>query len=161
MDRAKFGAGLFGTGGEILGMVPKLTTAGYNPLETQLGLLRTTETMGQDPYRLSTSLADQYATAGARAGGLYLNPQVAAANAYSNYQGYSPMGTALSGAGSIAGGMGGGDMMSGWFGDLIGGGKGMGLLNSSSSSGDYMNKIGATSSGPLSSGNASANEWWM
>lgn len=114
MDRAKFGIGLFGTGSELLGQLPKLTTAGYGPLEAQLGLLRTTETMGQDPFRLSTSLADQYATAGARAGQLYLQPQAAAANAYSQYQGYSPLGTALSGAGSAMGG--------GGFSSLFGGG---------------------------------------
>jgi hypothetical protein len=118
MDRTRFGAGLFGTGGALLSQVPQLTTAGYAPLETQLGLLRTTETMGQDPFRLSTSLADQYARAGANAGQLYLQPQQAAANAYAQYQGYSPMGTALSGAGSIAGGMGGG--VSSWFDSLIG-----------------------------------------
>jgi hypothetical protein len=100
MDRAKFGAGLFGTGGEILGQVPRLTTAGYGPLEAQLGLLRTTESMGQDPFKLSADLANQYAQAGARAGQLYLEPQAAAAQAYSKYQGYSPMGTFLSGTGS-------------------------------------------------------------
>jgi len=40
---------------------------------------------------------------------------------------------------------------------------GMGLLNSSSSSEDYMNKIGATSSGGPTGGSAGdyANEWWM
>jgi hypothetical protein len=161
MARAKFGAGLFGTGGELLGQVPRLTSAGYAPLETQLGLLRTTETMGQDPFKLSTGLADQYAQAGARAGQLYLQPQAAAAQAYSQYQGYSPMGTALSGAGSAMGGMGGMSAGSGWFGDLIGGGSGMGLLNSSTSSQGYMNSIGAYGSGPLSSGNAYANESWM
>ena len=48
-----------------------------------------------------------------------------------------------------------------WFGDMIGGGSGMGLLNRSATSGDFMNAIGATSSGPLSSSNAYANEWWM
>jgi hypothetical protein len=122
MDRAKFGIGLFGTGSELLGQVPKLTTAGYGPLEAQLGLLRTTETMGQDPFRLSTALADQYATAGARAGQLYLQPQAAAANAYSQYQGYSPLGTALSGAGSIASSMGGGSFggTGSWFDNLLG-----------------------------------------
>lgn len=40
---------------------------------------------------------------------------------------------------------------------------GMNLLNSSSSSQDYMNKIGATSSGGPTGGSAGdyANEWWM
>ncbi len=117
MERAKFGAGLFGTGGELLGQVPRLTTAGYAPLETQLGLLGTTEKLGQQPFMLSQDLANQYAQAGARAGQLYLEPQAAAAQAYSKYQGYSPIGTALSGAGSaISPGGSAGSWFSGLFG---------------------------------------------
>jgi hypothetical protein len=100
MNRTKFGAGLFGTGGELLGQVPNLTTAGYKPLEAQLGLLGATEKLGQQPFLLSQDLANQYAQAGARAGGLYLQPQAAAANAYSQYQGYSPMAMGLQGIGS-------------------------------------------------------------
>jgi len=123
MARARFGAGLFGTGGELLGQVPRLTTAGYAPLETQLGLLGTTEKMGQQPFMLSQDLANQYAQSGARAGGLYLQPQQAAANAYSQYQGYSPMGSALSGigAGISPGGSGGN-----WFSSLFSSGGGGG-----------------------------------
>ena len=119
MERTKFGAGLFGTGGELLGQVPKLTTAGYAPLEAQLGLLRTTESMGQDPYKLSIDLANQYSTAGARQGQLYLQPQQAAAQAYAQYQGYSPMAAALSGAGSALSSLGGSGGSS-WFNSLIG-----------------------------------------
>ena len=122
MARARFGAGLFGTGGELLGQVPRLTTAGYGPLEAQLGLLRTTEQLGQQPLLLSQDLANQYAQAGARAGQLYLQPQAGAAQAYSQYQGYSPIGTALSGAGSSMGGGGmggGGGAGSSWFSSLF------------------------------------------
>jgi len=118
MARAKFGAGLFGTGGELLGQVPTLTTAGYRPLGAQLELMGTTEKLGQQPFLLSQDLENQYAQSGARAGQLYLQPQAAAANAYSQYQGYSPMGTALSGAGSAMGG--GGGAGSSWFSGLFG-----------------------------------------
>ena len=122
MDRAKFGAGLFGTGGEILSQVPALTTAGYKPLGAQLELLGTTEKLGQQPFLLSQDLANQYAQAGARAGQLYLDPQKQAAQAYSQYQGYSPMGTFLSGAGSATSGMGGGSFggTGSWFDNLLG-----------------------------------------
>jgi len=126
MARARFGAGLFGTGGELLGQVPRLTTAGYAPLETQLGLLGTTERLGQQPFMLSQDLANQYAQAGARAGQLYLEPQAAAAQAYRSYQGYSPMGTALSFAGGQMGGGGFGGTTGGvqggvgsWFDNLL------------------------------------------
>ncbi len=119
MDRAKFGAGLFGTGGELLRQIPSLTTAGYGPLEAQLGLLSTTEKLGQQPFLLSQDLANQYAQAGARAGQLYLEPQAAAAKAYSQYQGYSPIGTALSGVGSSISP---GGSMGSWFSNLLGSG---------------------------------------
>jgi hypothetical protein len=119
MARARFGAGLFGTGGELLGQVPRLTTAGYGPLEAQLGLLGTTEKLGQQPFMLSQDLANQYATAGARAGQLYLEPQAAAAQAYSKYQGYSPMGSALSGLGSTFSAGGSGSQAMSWFDNLM------------------------------------------
>lgn len=123
LDLLKSGTGLFGAGGELLGQVPRLTAAGYAPLESQLGLLRTTESMGQDPYKLSIDLANQYAQAGYRQGQLYLDPQKQAAQSYSQYQGYSPMASALSGAGSALGGMtggSGGGGASSWFNSLIG-----------------------------------------
>jgi hypothetical protein len=115
--RAVFGAGLFGTGGELLGQVPALTTAGYNPLQTQLNLLGGVEKMGQQPFLLSQDLANQYAQAGAKAGQLYLEPQAAAAQAYGKYQGYSPMGSALSG---IGGGISPGGSAGSWFSGLFG-----------------------------------------
>ena len=115
--RAVFGAGLFGTGGELLGQVPALTTAGYNPLQTQLNLLGGVEKLGQQPFMLSQDLANQYAQSGARAGQLYMQPQAAAAQAYRQYQGYSPMGTALGMAGDAISPGGG---SSSWFSGLFG-----------------------------------------
>lgn len=108
-ERQKFGAGLFGTGGSLLAQVPTLTSAGYSPLQTQLGLANTIESYGQQPFALSQGLATSEAQANANAARLYLQPQEAAANAYSQYQGYSPMGTFLQGVGnSIANWQGGG-----------------------------------------------------
>ena len=117
MDRAKFGAGLFGTGGELLRQVPSLTTAGYGPLEAQLGLLGTTEKMGQQPFLLSQDLASKYAQAGANAGQLYLQPQAAAAQSYAQYQGYSPMAQYLQSTGQSLRGQGGGssNALGNWF----------------------------------------------
>ena len=105
MEQQRFGAGLLGTGGELLGQVPRLTSAGYGPLETQLGLARTVESLGQQPFMLSQDLAAAQSGAGARAGGLYMAPQQAAAQAYSQYQSYSPMASFLSGGGSGLGGL--------------------------------------------------------
>lgn len=117
MERARFGAGLFGTGGELLGQVPRLTSAGYGPLETQLGLARTVESLGQQPFAMSQELARLQSGAGAQAGNLYLQPQRAAADAYAQYQGYSPLGTVFSGLGSAMSG--GGFSSLGNFGGLF------------------------------------------
>jgi hypothetical protein len=126
MARARFGAGLFGTGGELLGQVPRLTTAGYGPLEAQLGLLGTTERLGQQPFMLSQDLANRYAQAGANAGNLYMQPQAAAASAYNQYQSYSPIGSALSGIGS---GISPGGSAGSWFSGLFGSGGGRGFTD--------------------------------
>lgn len=108
-ERQKFGAGLFGTGGSLLAQVPSLTSAGYAPLQTQLGLANTVEQYGQQPFALSQGLASAQSQANAAAGQLYMQPQQAAANAYAQYQGYSPMGSFVQGIGnSIANWQGGG-----------------------------------------------------
>lgn len=79
------GAGLFGTGGSLLGQVPALTTAGYSPLQTQLGLAGTIESMGQQPYQLGLQLGQAQVpgqTAGAQ---MYNQGQIQGAN--TQYQG--------------------------------------------------------------------------
>jgi hypothetical protein len=103
-EDVRLGTGLLGTGGELISSASSITAGGYAPTEAQLRLIRETESMGQDPYRLSLDLADRRASAGARQGELYLDPQRAAADAYSQYQGYSPAGTFLSGVGSTMSG---------------------------------------------------------
>jgi hypothetical protein len=116
VQRAKDASLFYAQGGALLGQVPELTTAGYRPLGSQLELLGATERLGQQPFLLSQELAKNYSTAGANAGRLFLEPQAAAASAYSKYQGYSPMGTLLSGAGSsISPGGSTGDWFSGLF----------------------------------------------
>jgi hypothetical protein len=159
-QRQAFGAGLFGTGGSLLGQVPALTTAGYSPLQTQLGLSSVTENMGQGALDLASSLGAQQSTAGYRSGALGLEGARQAAPYQVQQQSYNPLSQLLGGTSSAQTGQLGGSLGN-WFGDLIGGGSGMGLLNSSSSSGDYMNAIGATSSGALGGSNPYANEWWM
>jgi hypothetical protein len=141
-ERTTYGAGLLGTGGDLLKQLSSVQTAGYDPLRTQLGLLGTTETMGQQPFLLSQDLANQYSQAGARAGQLYLQPQAAAAQAYSQYQGYSPLGTALSGAGSAMGGGG-----SSWFNSLLSSGGGSGGMSQTTPSYRTYGSSGGTGGG--------------
>ena len=150
--RTTYGAGLFGTGANLLSQVPSLTSAGYAPLTTQLGMAQSVEGMGQQALDLSSALAARQSTAGAQAGNLLLKGGLESAQtglagniAQAGIQAQSS--NALSNQlGSVFGSLGAGQKSSGlgnWFGDLIGGGSGMGLLNSSKSSTDYMRSIGA------------------
>ena len=121
-QRQQFGLNLFGTGGNLLTQNAAIGSQAYSPLTTGLNLANTIEGYGQQPFALSQSLAQQQSQANANAGQLYMQPQAAAANAYAQYQGYSPMGAALSGAGSAFGGSSGGGFGStgGWFDNLLG-----------------------------------------
>jgi hypothetical protein len=69
-QRAQFGSGLFGTAGSLLAQIPGLTTAGYSPLQTQLGLAGTIENLGMQPLDLGAQLGGRSAQAGAAAGQL-------------------------------------------------------------------------------------------
>ena len=99
-QRTQFGAGLFGTGGGLLGQVPALTTAGYSPLQTQLGLVGSIEGMGQQPFDLSTALGAKQATAGANVGNALLTGGINAARTQQAGNQYSFGGAALQGLGS-------------------------------------------------------------
>jgi hypothetical protein len=159
-QRAQFGLNLFGTGGGLLSQVPALTSAGYSPLNTILGTANSVEGMGQNAFDLSTTLGAGQSTANANAARFGLSGATSAAPFQIANQSYNPLANVLQGtSGSNMGQLGG--QLGNYVGDLIGGGSGMGLLNSSNSSQDYLNAIGATSNSPLSSSNAYANEWWM
>ena len=107
MNRIRFGGELYGAGGKLAAGIPSLFSGSFLPIETQLNMAKSIEALGQQPYQMSIDLANAQAGAGSRAGQLYLQPQEAAARAYSQYQGYSPLGTAFSGLGSAMSGGGG------------------------------------------------------
>ena len=113
MEQARFGTGLLTSATELGRQIPAIQAQSFLPLETQLGLARTVESLGQQPFLLSQQLAEAQSGAGARAGQLYMQPQEAAARSYAQYQGYSPLGSFLSGAGSSLGGMFGGTTLGG------------------------------------------------
>jgi hypothetical protein len=125
-QRTQFGAGLFGTGGGLLGQVPALTTAGYSPLQTQLGLVGSIEGMGQQPFDLSTALGAKQATAGANVGNALLTGGINAARTAQQGNQYSFGGAALQGLGSN-------QALNSWFQNQIGGNKN----NQLSPAGDY------------------------
>ena len=113
-QRTQFGLNLFGTGGGLLGQVPALTTQGYGPLQTQLGLLGSIEGMGQQPFDLSTALGAKQATAGANVGNALLTGGINAARTAQQGNQYSFGGAALQGLGSN-------QALNSWFQNQIGG----------------------------------------
>lgn len=104
MERARFGAGLFGSGANLLSQVPALTAAGYSPLRSQLGLISDIERLGMTPFEMSVNLGRTISDAGARQGEFRLSGERAAAPSSMAYSSYSPFGTALSSFGSTLSG---------------------------------------------------------
>lgn len=125
-NRATYGAGLLGTGGTLLGNIPTLMTSGYSPLQTQLGLVSTVESLGQEPLTLGSQLGAKSAAAGGTAGRMLLEGGLGAAKTMAGAGAINPYASLLSGAGNIAKGwtQGDTDMVSSWFGRTFGDGGG-------------------------------------
>jgi hypothetical protein len=118
MEQARFGAGLLTGATELGRQIPAIQSQSFLPLETQLGLARTVEGLGQQPFLLSQDLASAQSGAGARAGGLYQTGMQSAIANQQRADAYSPLGSFLSGAGG--GGL--SSLFSGGFGGMFGGG---------------------------------------
>jgi hypothetical protein len=114
MDRIRFGADLYSAGGGLLSNIPQLTTAGYGPLQTQLGLAGSIEELGQQSLQLGLDVGGRNAQAGARAGQSLLESGLLASRTQQAANSWSPFGTALQGLGS--------SYMGGSFRGLLGGG---------------------------------------
>jgi len=98
-QRTQFGADLYNVGAGLMGKVPALTSQGYGPLQTQLGLAGSIEEMGQQALGLGLQVGGQNAAAGGRAGQSLLASGMAAAQTQQAANSWSPWGTALQGLG--------------------------------------------------------------
>lgn len=96
MDYATYGAGLVGTGGNLLNSMYGTQVAAFNPYNTALTGANTLEGMGQQAMNLGTTLGAQQTTANTPAANLM--GQAAATQAAGNA--VSPWGALLSGAGN-------------------------------------------------------------
>lgn len=105
MEQARFGAGLLTGATELGRQIPAIQSQAFLPLETQLGLARTVESLGQQPFLLSQDLARAQAGAGAQAGNIYGTGMQSAIANQQRADSYSPLGSFLSGAGSGIGGL--------------------------------------------------------
>jgi hypothetical protein len=88
--QTQFGAGLFGLGSQA-------ATAGYGPVQTQIGLASTLEDLGRSPLELGSALGGRSAAAGANVGQTLLSGGVNAARALQPANAYNPYATALTG----------------------------------------------------------------
>jgi hypothetical protein len=92
-QQTQFGAGLFGLGSQA-------ATAGYAPVQTQVGLASTLEQLGQSPLDIGAQLGGRAATAGANVGQTLLAGGLGAAKTAQQANAYNPVGTGLAGLGS-------------------------------------------------------------
>jgi hypothetical protein len=91
--QTQFGAGLFGLGSQA-------ATAGYSPIQTQIGLASNLEQLGQNPLDLGAQLGGRAATAGANVGNTLLQGGLGAAKTMQAGSSGSPFGAMLQGLGS-------------------------------------------------------------
>jgi hypothetical protein len=95
-----FGAGLFGTGANMLGQYQAGQVGALNPFTTYLGAGQAIEELGQAPLKLGAALGGQAAAYGANVGQSLLTGGMSAAKIQQGGQGFSPLAGLLQGAGS-------------------------------------------------------------
>jgi hypothetical protein len=91
--QTQFGAGLFGLGSQA-------ATAGYGPIQTQIGLASNLEGLGQSTLDQGIALGGRNAAAGANVGNTLLKGGLGAAQTMQQATSGSPFGATLQGLGS-------------------------------------------------------------
>jgi hypothetical protein len=99
-QQTAFGAGLFGTGSQLLGQYQAGQVGALSPFQTSLGLGGTIEQMGQSPLDISAALAGRSATAGANVGQSLLAGGLSAARTAQAGNAYNPLANVLQGIGT-------------------------------------------------------------
>ena len=99
MDYAKFGAGMVGTGSDLLNAMYKTQAGAYTPYQTAMGGATVLEGLGQAPMDLATTLGTKSSTASSNIGGLLGQGMINSAQTMLQPNSYSPWGGLLSGMG--------------------------------------------------------------
>ena len=95
-----FGAGLFGSGSQLLGQYQTGQVGALSPFQTSLGLGGTIESMGQQGLEIGSALGGRSATAGANVGRSLLEGGLGAARTMQAANAYNPLANILQGAGT-------------------------------------------------------------
>ena len=96
-QRTAFGAGLFGSGSQLLGQYQSGQVGALNPFTTYLGAGSTLEQLGQQSLDIGSNLGGRSATAGANVGQSLLTGGINAARTQQAANEYNPFATAISG----------------------------------------------------------------
>ncbi len=100
MDYAKFGAGMVGTGGDLLKGMYSAQSAAYQPYQTALGGAQTLEGLGQNAMTQGMTLGSTATAANAASGSLLAQGMQQSANIMAPANAYSPWAGMLAGAGN-------------------------------------------------------------
>ena len=95
-----FGAGLFGTGANLLGQYQAGQVGALSPFQTSLGLGQTIEELGQQPLTIGSNLGGRSAQYGANVGQALLTGGLSAAKTAQAGNTFSPFGNILQGIGT-------------------------------------------------------------
>jgi hypothetical protein len=95
--QVQFGAGLLGTGANLLGGYTQGITGAYSPFSTGVGIGAQLETLGQAPLDIGAQLGGRSAQAGANVGQSLFQGGLIGARTTQAASGFSPFGTALTG----------------------------------------------------------------
>jgi hypothetical protein len=99
-QQTAFGAGLFGSGSQLLGQYQAGQVGALSPFQTSLGLGGTIEQMGQSPLDISAALGGRSATAGANVGQALLTGGMGAARTAQAGNAFNPLANVLQGVGT-------------------------------------------------------------
>jgi hypothetical protein len=95
-----FGAGLFGSGSQLLGQYQAGQVGALSPFQTSLGLGGTIEQMGQQGLQIGSELGGRTANAGANVGQSLLRGGLSAAQTAQAGNAYNPLANVLQGVGT-------------------------------------------------------------
>ena len=93
--QVQFGAGLLGTGANLLGAYGQGLTGAYSPFSTGVGIGAQLETLGQAPLDIGAQLGGRSAQAGANVGQSLFSGGILGARTTQAASGVSPFGTVL------------------------------------------------------------------
>ena len=96
-QQVQFGAGLLGSGANLLGSYTQGLTGAYAPFSTGVGVGSSLESLGQAPLDIGAQLGGRSAQAGANVGQTLFSGGLSAARTTQAASGFSPTGTALTG----------------------------------------------------------------